>query len=97
MANENEKYDVLIQVFSDLIKKALEPTGVQAVKVRKYYNYNMCEPQPVQLDCRITDCKYHANGGCVNAAPAIKFNKISILCHSYENVLGDNQEGGEND
>jgi hypothetical protein len=95
MANETKKYDTLITAFADVLKKALEPTGVQDVRVRKYYSYNMCEPQPVQLDCRINDCKYHANGGCINAAPAIKFDKTTVLCYSYCSIIEQSQEGGD--
>jgi hypothetical protein len=37
--------------------------------------YPMCDDQPAQIDCRITDCCYHNNqGACTNVSPAITMN-----------------------
>lgn len=33
--------------------------------------YPMCQDQPAQLDCRMTSCRYHRAGQCVNISPAI--------------------------
>ena len=43
-------------------------------------HYPMCEPQPVQLDCRETECRYHKNGACNNVAPAITIHKGKVTC-----------------
>jgi hypothetical protein len=48
--------------------------------------YPMCKPQPVQLDCRKTDCIYHQNAGCTNPAPAVTLNENStFICWTYKN------------
>lgn len=40
----------------------------------------MGEPQPVQLDCRETGCKYYVNGSCRNMAPAITIYNGKANC-----------------
>ena len=42
--------------------------------------YPMCDPQPVQLDCRLIDCAWHKNGACTNAAPLITINPGLTVC-----------------
>lgn len=43
---------------------------------------NMCKPQPVQLDCRKTECEYHQNAECTHPKPAITLNeqKGTFVC-----------------
>ena len=37
-----------------------------------YPKHNMCKPQPVQLDCRVTTCRFYKGGGtCSHHAPEI--------------------------
>lgn len=36
--------------------------------------YPMCSDQPAQIDCRMTDCSFHADGTCTNPSPAISLN-----------------------
>jgi hypothetical protein len=33
--------------------------------------YPMCKDQPAQIDCRLTSCKHHKEGSCINISPAI--------------------------
>lgn len=45
--------------------------------------YPMCEDQPAQIDCRITDCDYHKCGSCNNVSPAITLNENgTFVCWS---------------
>lgn len=48
--------------------------------------YRMCKPQPVQLDCVVTGCKYNAGAGhCNNPAPAIGVNDNGkFICWTKE-------------
>jgi hypothetical protein len=47
----------------------------------------MCEEQPVQIDCRITTCKYYRDGKCIHPSPVITpltfFNKDKIKDKMY--------------
>lgn len=37
--------------------------------------YPMCEDQPAQIDCRVTDCIFYKGAGtCSNVSPAITLN-----------------------
>jgi len=47
---------------------------------------DMCTPQPVQLDCRNTLCRYHSKGACINNAPAITVRGKNVVCWSQEDV-----------
>jgi len=48
--------------------------------------YQMCKPQPVQLDCRKEECVYHHNGACTNLAPAVTLNQgDNLICWSFKN------------
>ena len=53
--------------------------------------YPMCDPQPAQIDCRITECKYHdKEGTCTNVAPAVSLNPYgSFVCWSKKVIVGD--------
>lgn len=47
--------------------------------------YPMCEDQPAQLDCRMTSCRFHRGGRCVNVSPAITLQpEGSFYCWSME-------------
>ncbi len=36
--------------------------------------YELCEKQLAQIECRICECIFYKEGGCVNASPAITLN-----------------------
>jgi len=42
--------------------------------------YPMTSDQPAQIDCRMTDCRFHKNGACKNTAPALTFDDNKITC-----------------
>ena len=42
--------------------------------------YPMTSNQPAQIDCRMTDCRFHKNGSCRNTAPALTFDDNKIIC-----------------
>lgn len=42
--------------------------------------YDMCKPQPVQLDCRREWCKFHKDGSCTHDAPALTVNWLNATC-----------------
>jgi hypothetical protein len=47
--------------------------------------YPMCKDQPAQLDCRMTTCRYHRAGQCVNISPAITLQPEGYFyCWSME-------------
>lgn len=47
--------------------------------------YPMCKDQPAQLDCRMTSCRYHQDGQCVNVSPAITLQSEGYFyCWSME-------------
>ena len=46
--------------------------------------YLMCKSQPVQLDCRVEECKYYKLGACKNEAPAITIYKDKFVCWTCE-------------
>lgn len=47
--------------------------------------YPMCKPQPAQIDCRLTHCKYHNLGTCTNSQPAITLNQNgNFHCWSFK-------------
>jgi len=58
--------------------------GVEYVpKVDDCDRYPMCKDQPAQIDCRNTDCRFHVNGFCINASPAITLhNNLHFTCWS---------------
>lgn len=41
--------------------------------------YPMCEPQPVQLDCKNSECKFNINGSCITI-PAISIHNNLATC-----------------
>lgn len=48
-------------------------------------DYPMCEPQPVQLDCRKDGCVSHQGVSCINQSPAITLNEDDTWkCWSYK-------------
>jgi hypothetical protein len=55
-------------------------------KRKSIEKYPMCEPQPAQIDCRITACVFHKNASCINPAPAITLmeNRKQFTCWSEE-------------
>lgn len=47
--------------------------------------YPMCKPQPAQIDCRLTHCKYRNLDTCTNSQPAITLNQGgNFHCWSFE-------------
>lgn len=42
--------------------------------------YPMTSDQPAQIDCRMTDCRFHKNGACKNVAPALTFDENKTTC-----------------
>ena len=51
-----------------------------------FERYPMGDDQPAQIDCRRTDCVWHENAECTNAAPAITLFGDSGTCWSHETV-----------
>ncbi|MHA2274210.1 MAG: hypothetical protein ACXAC2_00485 [Candidatus Kariarchaeaceae archaeon] len=51
--------------------------------------YPMCDDQPAQIDCRVTQCKYYGSAGkCTNISPAITLNENkTFVCWSKEAIL----------
>ncbi len=46
--------------------------------------YPMGYSQPVQLDCRDVDCKFHVDAKCINPSPAITIGKVTICWSKTE-------------
>lgn len=45
--------------------------------------YPMGDEQPAQIDCRLTDCRFHKHDGCTNISPAITLNENDkFICWS---------------
>jgi hypothetical protein len=58
--------------------------------------YKMCKAQPVQLDCRKTDCIWHTEGRCTNLAPAITLNESEkFYCWSHRKIIPTSTEEGK--
>lgn len=52
-------------------------------KMRKDLEKRMCDDQPIQLDCRVETCIFHANAQCNHKSPAISLNaNESFICWS---------------
>ena len=46
------------------------------LKERRNDRYPMSDDRRVQLDCRVTSCKYYRKGGqCFNVSPALTLNE----------------------
>lgn len=64
------------------------PASPARPDIPPHKKYPMCEPQPVQLDCRVSSCVFHADGACHNVAPALtvmagpEFAVPHWTCHS---------------
>lgn len=59
--------------------------------------YRMCKEQPVQLDCRRSNCLYHANGSCTNTSPALTVNDKKAVCWSMKEREGSRIINLDND
>jgi hypothetical protein len=44
--------------------------------------YPMCNPQPAQIDCRMSGCYFNRKGDCLNEAPAITIREDKSVCWS---------------
>ena len=55
--------------------------------------YDMCKPQPVQLDCRINTCKFYKGAGvCSHHAPEIT---LSLYANGKEGFMCGSREEGD--
>jgi len=62
----------------------------------------MCEAQPAQIDCRVSDCEYYEGGGkCSNVSPAITLNpNKSFVCwirKTDKTSVGEGRTGRKSD
>ncbi len=53
--------------------------------------YPMCKDQSAQIDCRLTDCRFHRETACRNPSPAITLNPDqAFYCWSFSKRITKN-------
>ena len=68
----------------DVLKVAIKQIEEAADYAPNSIRYDMCQEQPVQLDCRNDGCKYHRNAACINESPAITIINDKVTCWSKD-------------